>query len=134
MRNKRILAVDDDAFIRRAVRRIWRVALEDAGLDPEEAECAQDAYDLVARTPDDAWFVLTDFQMPSNPGDELCNGADLIRALRRNPVLRQPHIVLMTGVEPDATGIVGCGYDVFFPKTIEKELLLAELRMFLASD
>ncbi|GMU60084.1 MAG: hypothetical protein AMXMBFR34_18470 [Myxococcaceae bacterium] len=111
----RVLVVDDEADIRRAVRRL----LEAAGFDVVEAPSGNQA---LRRFEDGECFdvVLSDMRMPD--GD----GPSTARAVRR--VAPGTRVVLMSGfherLDDDA---LACAHH-FLPKPFSQEALLAALR------
>lgn len=87
--SKKVLVVDDEAVVRRYLRRI----LERNGLEVIEAEDAADAFTEIAKNPD---LVITDLEMPKFDGLKLIS------------VIRNPHeadfqgpVILLSGVMSD---------------------------------
>src|SRR5205823_6066768 len=79
MANKaRVLVVDDEAQIRRALR----VALRANGYDVEEAETGEEALDAVATRPPD--LVILDLGLPDLDGVEVCRR---LREWSRLPII-----------------------------------------------
>ncbi|MCC6776888.1 MAG: response regulator [Hyphomicrobiales bacterium] len=82
--SRRVLLVDDDAFLRKELRQ----ALEQEGWQPEEAENGRDALVRLAEKPFDA--VLLDLVMP------VMNGFELLMEMRARPELRDVPVIVIT--------------------------------------
>ena len=107
----RVLLVDDEPFIRRAVRR----QLLKAGYEVTDVETGMAARDVLLEQSFD--LVITDYRMPE------WSGGDLIRWIRpRWPSLP---IVLFSGY-PEEAGQVEA--DVILTKTVAPEVLLDTVR------
>jgi DNA-binding response OmpR family regulator len=86
----RILVVEDDCDM----RAMYRLGLEGAGLMVSEATSADDALRIArAELPQ---LVVADLILGSSSGAELC------RALRRDPLLRSIPIVVVSGMPGEA--------------------------------
>jgi DNA-binding response OmpR family regulator len=89
-----ILVVEDDLDM----RAMYRLGLETAGFEILEASSAGTALDLAhERMPH---LVVADLMLGSS------SGADLCRALRRDPVLRAIPIVVVSGVSGEAARVM----------------------------
>lgn len=113
----RVLIVDDDAPLRRALARFFR----SAGLDVTEAKSVAEALPLLAGEPD---LVITDVRLPDGSGRQIVEDAHL----RRRP----PLIVVMSGLASarEAFALAQCGARVYLTKPFaERELVdgIAEL-------
>jgi two-component system chemotaxis response regulator CheY len=82
---KKILVVDDSAAIRKAIRRI----LEPLGFAVDEAEDGSQALTYCSEW-GRADVVLLDIDMP------VMDGLSFLRALRENPNLKQPPVIMCT--------------------------------------
>lgn len=87
----RIVVVDDEAHITRAVR----MKLTKAGFEVETAFDGRQAWEIIQREPPQA--VVTDLQMPHIDGVELC------QLIRNNEATRDIPVILLTarGLEFD---------------------------------
>jgi CheY-like chemotaxis protein len=92
---KRVLIVDDQVFIARAV---GCILAEARGAAVEVATCGEDALPVAARWRPD--LVLVDVRMPGLPSAELC------RRLRAMPELAHTAVYLFTGLLPDDAALV----------------------------
>jgi two-component system cell cycle sensor histidine kinase/response regulator CckA len=98
-----ILLVEDET----AVRKLARAALEGYGYSVTEAECAEDALELLeAGRPVD--LLVTDLTMPGMGGREL--------AARVRARLPETGVVFISGYAPDATWLDDVPGAVFLPK------------------
>lgn len=85
MERRRILIVENEPILRQ-----WLVRyLRKKGWEVDEAANGQQAFGQIQVSA--MQIILTDMLMPA------ANGFDLIRALKKNPLLRQIPIVIMTG-------------------------------------
>jgi len=91
----RILVVDDEAHITRAVR----MKLSKAGFDVETACDGREAWEIIQRDPPE--LVVTDLQMPHMDGLELC------RRVRQNETTSDMPLILVTarGLEYDEDAV-----------------------------
>jgi DNA-binding response OmpR family regulator len=113
----RILAVEDDARIRRALR----LALEDEGYDVEEAADAEVAVGAMQTAPD---VVLVDLMLPGMSGFDLC------REIRRTsgvPIV----IVTARGDTHDVVAGLEAGADDYVTKPFAPKELSARIRSLL---
>jgi DNA-binding response OmpR family regulator len=116
MTPSRVLVVDDEPQIRRALR----VALRANGYDVTEVETGQEALDSVAVTPPD--LLILDLGLPDVDGFELC------------AELRERHVEVVVVVvtartdEADAVRALDGGADDFVMKPFRPVELLARLR------
>jgi two-component system KDP operon response regulator KdpE len=111
----RILAVDDEAPILRALAANLRVR----GYDVDLADSGEQALDLAARHPPDA--VILDLGLPG------MSGIDVIRGLRG--WLQAPIIVLSArGAQGDKVAALDAGADDYVTKPFGMDELLARLR------
>lgn len=117
----RILIVDDGATIRLLVRQ----ALEQAGFIVEEAHNGKVALELLVRTHPD--LVLLDVIMPEMDGFQTC------AALRRTPQGEHLPIVMLTGLEDEASidRAYEAGATDFITKPINGVLLSHRVRYLL---
>lgn len=95
----RVLLVDDDVALLRAVKR----TLAAAGFDVETAQTGSDAVELFGRAPYDA--VVTDISMPG------MDGLELIRAVREKDL--DCPVILVTGMPDVETAIRAIEYGAF---------------------
>lgn len=114
--NKSVLVVEDDAGVRRSLRRL----LADRGLSTIEAGNGREAIQrLNEETPA---AIVIDLLMP------VMSGAELLKALRRNPFYRRIPTVVMTGALDSEQSSVSqvLGVPVIFKPNLERlpEILL----------
>jgi CheY-like chemotaxis protein len=114
--NKSVLVVEDEAGVRRALRRL----LADRGLSTIEAGNGREAIQrLNEETPA---AIVIDLLMP------VMSGAELLKALRRNPFYRRIPTVVMTGALDSEQSSVSevLGVPVIFKPNLERlpEILL----------
>jgi two-component system, OmpR family, KDP operon response regulator KdpE len=114
----RVLVVDDEAQIRRALR----VALRANGYDVEEAETGEEALDAVATRPPD--LVILDLGLPDLDGVEVCRR---LREWSRLP------IVVLSAHGDDAAKVRALdeGADDYVTKPFSMPELLARMRVAL---
>lgn len=119
---RRVLLVDDDVMVRRAVCRM----VEQAGFVVTAAGSASEAIELAERTTFDV--ILSDVQMPA------MNGADLVHALRERGV----HVpaVLMSGYAEleDADLLSKNGVQAFLTKPFSADELAHALELSVAAS
>lgn len=84
----RILVVDDEFDLRRAVR----VILESEGYEVSECDDGREALDTLQNTSPD--LILLDVMMP------FVNGLEVLKQLRQLPEKRMIPVILMTGIVP----------------------------------
>jgi CheY-like chemotaxis protein len=112
LRDRHVLLVDDEP----AIRELFSMALQRAGADVAEAADGIAALKRVCvRAPD---VVITDVTMPR------LDGIELIKRLRKNPVMRDVPIIVVSGQGgSDAVAALarqaGCDAVVSKPCTIE---------------
>ena len=118
MANARVLVIDDEESPREAMRFILKdrydVTLTESGANGLEALSKSEPFDV----------VLLDMIMP------VCDGPSTIRAIRKNPTLRDLRVVAVSGNSPATWGITTGpdGVDAWFPKPLNPESLLADLQ------
>jgi putative two-component system response regulator len=110
----RVMVVDDEALVRRALRRI----LEGEGFQVEEAENGEEA---IRRIQDSLDLVLLDAQMP------VMNGFEFLRKLRSHQRFSGLPVVMVTGLDgkSDRLKAVELGANDFIGKPFE----VAEVRV-----
>ena len=114
---ERLLVVEDDARIRRALR----MALEDEGFEVVEAASGEDAFAAVASDPD---AVLLDLLLPGVNGLEVC------RVLRQTSAVP----IIMVTARSDTHDVVAglaAGADDYVTKPFQVKELVARLRALL---
>ncbi len=118
MPGARILVVDDDPAILRAVRR----ALEGHGYDISTAETAREALDIHRRTRPEV--ILLDLVLPDGTGIDVCAQ---IRKTSDVP------IVVLSAVGDDAIKVeaLDCGADDYLTKPFSMDELMARIRVAL---
>jgi two-component system KDP operon response regulator KdpE len=114
----RVLVVDDEAQIRRALR----VALRANGYDIEEAETGEEALDAVAARPPD--LVILDLGLPDLDGVEVCRR---LREWSRLPIV----VLSAHGDEAAKVGALDEGADDYVTKPFSMPELLARMRVAL---
>lgn len=122
-RGYRILAVDDDAMIRRIYRRI----LGDAGYHVELADDGEDAWaKLPAFGPD---LIVSDVEMPRLDGHALC------KRVKEHPQWASVPFMICSSLAQGHDVVRGfeCGTDDYLIKPIHEDELLARVRDLLAS-
>lgn len=115
--DRTILIVEDDELLRDA----FKILLEDAGYQVLEAGTAESALQVASdRIPA---LVMLDMGLPDRPGIEV------VRAMRRNPALRDTPVIALTGrvgqAEKQACLEAGC--DRYMSKPVTPSDLLKEL-------
>lgn len=105
----RVLIVDDDPQDRTMIRELLMYR-SGGRFELVEAETAEAALDIVDRCPIDC--VVLDYNLPD------CDGVELVRVLRNDPIERQLGIVLATGLgnEGVATEAFRAGVDTYLRK------------------
>jgi two-component system, sensor histidine kinase len=105
----RVLVVDDDPQDRAMMRELL-MTRSGGRFELVEAETAEEALDIVDRCPIDC--VILDYNLPD------CDGVELVRVLRSDPIERQVGIVLATGLgnEGVATEAFRAGVDTYLRK------------------
>jgi two-component system KDP operon response regulator KdpE len=114
----RILVVDDEPQIRRALR----VGLAGRGYEVQLAESGEEALDLAASTPPDA--VVLDLMLPGMSGLEVCRG---LRAWSQVPII----VLSAKGEERDKVEALDLGADDYLTKPFGMDELLARIRVAL---
>ncbi len=117
---KRVLIVDDEAFVIRVLRR----ALENQGYAVEEAANGSEALEKVRREAPD--LLITDIAMPRMTGRELCQA--IHRELPRRPF----RIMVMTSMtERSEREWVGAISDIrFLEKPLSPRTLVAAVEEY----
>jgi PleD family two-component response regulator len=118
-----VLLVDDDEVS----LLLTAIALRERGFDMQEASSGQRALELLSsRVPD---VVVLDAMMPGLDGFDTC------RALRRMPGCENVPVLMLTGLDDDAS--IARAYDAgatdFFVKASQWSLLAGRLRYLLRS-
>ncbi len=111
---RKVLVVDDDPSIRRILTKI----LESASYEVEVASDGHEALEFIRR--DCVHFVITDWDMPT------LNGAQLCQTLRKEELPHYVYIMMLTGSYSAVEGLC-CGADDFITKPINANELLARL-------
>ena len=122
MADTKILVVDDLATNRTLVR----AAMEKAGFQVLEAEDAETALGLLdTQVPD---LIITDVMMPK------VDGYELVRRIRKNPVLAGVPVIVLTAKGELADKVAGfeAGADDYLVKPVELEELQLRVRALLA--
>ena len=119
--NERILVVDDEEFMREAIR----LVLEREGYAVAVAVDGQEALEVLReRKPD---LVITDITMPR------MGGYELLTALRRDPETHNLPLILLT--QKDTTSDVltgwGSGADYYITKPFVSEILRLSVELVL---
>jgi len=112
---KRVLVVDDEAQILRALR----TSLRGAGYDVETAETAAGALTALAAHPPDA--VVLDLVLPDGSGTAVCRE---LRTWSSAPVI----VLSVVGGEAEKVAALDAGADDYVTKPFGVEELLARLR------
>jgi len=117
-RDARILLVDDEASIQRAVAPLLR----SRGYEVDVAGTGEEALKLVAaRTPD---LMVLDLGLPDLEGTEVCRR---VRAVSRLPIV----VLSARGAEADKVNALDLGADDYVTKPFGPEELLARIRVAL---
>src|SRR5262249_46600418 len=111
--SRRVLVVDDDAFIRREMR----AALEQDGWLPEEAENGRVALALLEERPYDA--VLLDLMMPE------MNGFELLMEMRARERLHDIPVIVITAKDLTAEerSLLELGTKQVLQKGLKEEMM-----------
>ncbi len=112
-RPRRILVVDDESLVRRALKRL----LERDGHTCTLAEGAREAYDIARRADPPFEVALVDLSMPEISGREAAS-----ELKRGYPSMR---VVLMSGYSASDIGTLDPGPDGFLGKPVEVSQLRA---------
>lgn len=118
---ERILVVDDDPDI----RDVLRITLEAEGYEVSEAGDGAEALSAVKLSPPQ--LILLDFVMPK------LNGPEVSRLLKKDILLRQIPIIMLTGkgeLDEKVQGI-NAGVDDYLVKPFEPKELIARVKMIL---
>lgn len=121
MSSKKVLIVDDEAPIREMIA----VALEMAGYECLEADCANQAHGLIVDQKPD--MVLLDWMMPGT------SGIDFARRLRKDEMTADLPIIMLTAKGEEDSKIKGleCGVDDYITKPFSPRELVARLKTVL---
>lgn len=114
-----VLVVDDDA----SIRRVFCLALERAGFLTLQAECSEDALQLIAHRHIAA--ILLDHRLPGE-----LDGLDILRRLRNDEATATLPIIVVTGAI-DATyrvKILRAGASDFLAKPVDIDELIARVQ------
>ena len=115
MSGERVLVVDDERQILRALR----VILRDAGFEVSTAETAQQALDALALRPPDA--AILDLILPDGNGVDVCRS---IREWSDMPVI----VLSAVGDEAEKVRALEAGADDYVTKPFGTDELIARLR------
>ena len=118
MSRQRVLVVDDEPNIRRALR-VW---LGDHGYDVQLVASGEEALDAAAVVPPDV--VILDLVLPGLSGLEVCEG---LREWTQVPIL----VLSARGAEQDKIQALDLGADDYLTKPFGMGELLARLRAML---
>lgn len=111
----RILIVDDSAMMRAMVKRVIKLA--DVQVE-EILEAGNGAEALALLESHDVQLLLTDINMP------VMNGADLLRALAKQPDAVRARVVISTdGSEARRAEVVGLNVDWYLEKPLRPEVM-----------
>jgi len=121
---RRVLVVDDDAFIRRPLEFILR----QEGFAPLTAVDGDDCLRQVAQAPPD--LIILDVMMPGRDGFDVC------RALKRDPGLAGIPIIMLSarGRECDRERGLALGVAEFMTKPYSPSDLLRRVRELLSMN
>ncbi len=109
------LIVDDSSVMRRMVRRTMELSEVPLG-QVHEANNGREALDLLATTSVDV--LCTDINMP------VMNGADLLRALVKQPDAVRARVVISTdGSEARRAEVLGLNVDWYLEKPLRPEVM-----------
>ncbi len=124
MSRKRILIVDDDAFIRRPLEFILR----EEGYEPSTAADGNECLEKVARTPPDLIFL--DVMMPGQDGFTVCS------TLKSDPKTAAIPVILLSakGQESDRERGLTLGAKDFMSKPYSPAELLRRVRELLSDS
>jgi CheY-like chemotaxis protein len=115
-----VLLVDDDSEFRESLRDL--LAAEGC-----RVVCARDGSDAVAAMrAHKPQVVILDYVMPR------VDGAGLVKTLRQSDATSDIAIVMMSGLPEDMVRPVCEGYDVYLPKPVDIDTLMAALHRALA--
>jgi two-component system KDP operon response regulator KdpE len=115
MSGPRVLVVDDEPQIRRALR----VGLAGRGYQVELAASGEEALDLAAANPPD--IVILDLMLPDMSGTDVCKG---LREWSRVPII----VLSAKGEERDKVEALDLGADDYLTKPFGMGELLARIR------
>tara|TARA_R110002094_G_scaffold45922_1_gene57777 strand:- start:1205 stop:1897 length:693 start_codon:yes stop_codon:yes gene_type:complete len=118
---KRVLIVDDEA----PIREMLVLALEMAGYQCQEADCAQAAMALIVdRRPD---LILLDWMMPG------ISGIELARRLKKDSLTAEIPIIMLTAKGDENNKVLGleAGADDYITKPFSPRELVARLKAVL---
>lgn len=119
--SRTILLVEDA----KPIREMLRFALERENYHLLEADCAQQARDVLSKEPVD--LILVDWMMPGE------SGVELIRQLRNNEVYAHMPILMLTAriAEEDIVKGLGVGADDYLTKPVAIKELSARVKALL---
>jgi putative two-component system response regulator len=119
--NSDILVVDDDAGVRRMIKRI----LGRSGYNVRTAHGGQEAYASIAESLPD--LIILDLSMP------MIDGFEVATYLKSNPKTKEIPIILITGLDNSENHVkaLDIGINDFLSKTAEPEEILARTRSHL---
>lgn len=126
MPKAKILIVDDEPRIRRAVRRT--VAQMGMDADLREVEGGEEALAIIPRYKPEV--VLLDVMMPRVDGYEVC------RSIKENPELSSTYVIMFSAMASahDQQAGLEYGADVYLPKPATPELIQLHVRRGLESS
>lgn len=118
---KTILLIEDE----QPIRDMLRYALERDGFAVEEADCAKQARELLAKKRAD--LLIVDWMMPEE------SGVEFVRRLRKNEVLADLPVIMLTArvEEKDKVKGLDCGADDYLTKPVGIKELIARVRALL---
>jgi len=121
---RRVLVVDDDAFIRRPLEFILR----QEGFSPATAVDGDDCLRKVTEQPPD--LIILDVMMPGRDGFEVC------KALKRDPEFAEIPIIMLSarGRERDRERGLSLGVQEFMTKPYSPSDLLRRVRELLSMN
>lgn len=119
MSGARVLVIDDNAVN----RSILSEQLEAWRFDHASAECGVDGLDILKAAKSQGMpvdCVILDYHMPN------MNGGDVVRAMRRDPAIRDTPIIMLTSVDQteDGKGFSSLGIQGHLTKPARSSLLL----------
>ncbi len=112
-----LLIVDDEPFNREILAEL----LQDAGYRTAEADCGEDAWQLLQANPTDHDAVLLDRMMPDT------DGIEVLRRMKRHPELKALPVIMQTARAGNDDMLEGlkAGAHYYLTKPFKKAALLA---------
>lgn len=126
MEKSRILIVDDEPKIRRALRRV--LAQMELDAEVREAEGGEEALEVIPKYKPDV--ILLDVMMPKVDGYEVC------RSVKENPELAMTYVIMFSAMASahDQQAGLEYGADVYLPKPATPELIQLHVKRGLTSS